>query len=170
MQVVKLPLIVALTAAAFLTAACSRAPENKEAIRQGVMDHLQRNTGLDMNAMTVDVTDVKYRGNEADATVSFKPKNMPGQGMSMRYTLAQKDGKWTVQGKAGGGGGEVHPGAGTPGGGAAPGGGAMGGGAMPPGHPPMGGGTMGSGASGGGAMPPGHPPVGAANPRTGSNK
>ena len=86
-----------------LAAGCSRAPKNNEAIRQAVIDHLTNNTGLDVNSMNIDVTSVQYRGDEADAVVSFQPKNMPGGGMAMNYTLEAKGNKWIVKKKAGSG-------------------------------------------------------------------
>jgi hypothetical protein len=86
---------------ALLTLACNRAPKNNEAIRQGVVEHLRKQSGLDVNAMNIDVTNVTYRGNEADATVAFKPKGVPGEGMSMNYTLENQSGKWVVKRRAG---------------------------------------------------------------------
>ena len=115
---------------ALLAAACNRAPKNNEAIRQAVVEHLQKNTGLDLNAMTVEVTSVQYRDKEADAVVSFQPKNAPGGGMSMNYTLETQGGKWVVRKRAG-----SEMGHGGPEGGPA-------GGQMPPGHPPAGAGQQ----------------------------
>jgi len=126
---------------------CNRAPKNNEAIRQAVMDHLTKNTGLDVNSMKIDVTSVQYHGNAADAVVRFEPKNMPGGGMSMNYSLEVRGNKWAVIKKAGGG--SPHPGAELPAGAA---------GEMPPGHPAAGGASPGTGA-----LPPGHPPM-SANP------
>ncbi len=136
-----------------LAAGCSRAPKNNEAIRQAVVDHLTKNTGLDVNSMKIDVTSVQYRGNEADATVSFQPKNMPGGGMSIKYTLESKGNKWLVKKKAGSGMGGAHPGAEMPGGAA---------GQMPPGHPS-------TGDQPSGALPPGHPSMGS-QPETPAKK
>lgn len=76
--------------------------------------------------MEVEVTAVSFRQNEADATVSFRPKGVsdPGAGMQMQYTLERKDNRWVVKGRKEAG--------------AAPHGGAMQGGGMPAGHPPVG--------------------------------
>jgi hypothetical protein len=138
---------------ALLAAGCSRAPKNNEAIRQAVMDHLTKNTGLDVNSMKIDVASVQYRGNEADAVVRFQPKNMPGGGMSITYTLESKGNKWSVKKKAGSGMG-AHPGAEMPG---------AAGSEMPSGHPAP------SGAQPSGALPPGHPPM-ASTPDTPAKK
>lgn len=111
-----------------LLAACSRDIENTNAVRQGVIDHLSGRSGLDVSSMQVEVTKVSFRKDEADATVSFRPKGSadPSSGMEMRYTLERKGGRWVVKGKADMGG---H-GEGGSGGAAMPG--------MPPGHPPAG--------------------------------
>ena len=117
----------------FYLAACNRAPESKDAVRQGIMDHLGKNTGLDLKAMDVDVSNVNFQGDKATATVSFKPKSSPDAGMSMNYSLERQGTKWIVQKTAGSGG---HGGAAAP----------------PPSQPPV-------GDPAGGALPAGHPPV-----------
>ena len=115
--------------------ACNRAPESKEAVREGIVDHLNKNTGLDLKAMDVDVRDVTFKGNQATASVAFKPKTSPEAGMTMNYTLERQGKKWVVQqkaGSAGGHGGAMGPGpdAVTPAKPATPG-------DLPPGHPPV---------------------------------
>jgi hypothetical protein len=143
-KIALLGLLVALTA-------CNKGLQNKDAVRQGVLDYLSQRTDLSMSGMTVDVTNVTFRDGKADADVSFTAKGGPASGgMTMRYTLEQKDNKWVVVGKADSGRGP-HGGA-----------------AMPPDmanpHGGMGGGVdterPGGGASGSGGMPPGHPAVG----------
>ncbi|MEJ7605787.1 MAG: hypothetical protein WKF37_05865 [Bryobacteraceae bacterium] len=79
-----------LACAAFLTLSCNRAPENKEAVKRGVIEHLTKNSGLDLGSMNVEVTNVTFSGNEAIAAISFQPKGSPGQGMNMNYTLSVK--------------------------------------------------------------------------------
>ena len=50
--------------------------------------------------MTVSMTNLEMKGNEADATVSIAPAGgNPAQGMSMKYHLEQKGEKWVVVGK-----------------------------------------------------------------------
>ena len=55
-----------------LLAGCNRGIENKEAVRQAVLDHLANHAGLNVGSMQVDVVSVSFRQNEADATVSFR--------------------------------------------------------------------------------------------------
>ena len=102
---------------------CQRANQDKEAIRQGVLDYIAAK--VNVSAMDVDVTSIAFKGNEADATVAFRAKGAaPGSGLEMRYTLEQKSGKWVVKDKAEAGG-SPHS-AGAP---------ASGGATLPPGHP-----------------------------------
>jgi hypothetical protein len=133
-----------LLTAALLLAGCNRAPESKEAVRSAVMDHLAKNTGLDVNSMTIDVGDVKFEGDKALAIVSFRPKSSPDAGMTMNYTLERHGAKWIVakRPESGGHGAEAQPPA------------AQSGGEMPAGHPPVGGSQKGASD-----LPPGHPPV-----------
>lgn len=121
-------------------AACNRGgPQTKESVREGVIEHLTKKAGLDVTSMDVDIASVSFRGNEADAVVSFRPKGSgdPSSGMQMKYTLENHSGKWVVKGRA--------ESAGAPHGGAPSG--------MPSGHPPTG------QAPGNPSMPPDHPPV-----------
>jgi outer membrane murein-binding lipoprotein Lpp len=118
---------IALLAAALLLAACARKNiENKEAIRQAVVEYLnsrQAQTGLDMSAMDVNVTAMTFERDTARATVDFRIKNGEG-GMQFNYTLDRKGDKWVVQPKADAGG---HAGA-LPGGDKGPT-------ELPPNHP-----------------------------------
>jgi len=81
--------------------ACNKAPQTKEAVKQGVVEHLGKGAGLDMSSMDVEVTAVSFAENQAKATVSFRPKSAPDQGMMMNYTLESKGNKWIVLKKAG---------------------------------------------------------------------
>jgi hypothetical protein len=117
-----------LLASVLLLGACNRAPQTKDAIKQAIVQHLQaKGSGLDMNSMSVEVVALTFNDKQAHATVSFRPKSQPDQGMEMSYTLEAKGNKWDVVGKAGSGGtphGQPPEGAPT---------------GLPPGHPPMGG-------------------------------
>lgn len=123
--------MIATLLVALLLSGCSQNIESKEAVRKGVISHLSGRAGLDVNSMDVEVTAVSFRGAEADATVSFRPKGSgdASAGMQMQYTLERKGNEWTVKGKREAG---ASPHGGMPG---APGGGA---GNLPQGHPPVG--------------------------------
>jgi hypothetical protein len=95
-------------------AACNGAKKNNDAVRQGVVDYLV-SKGFDIpKAMTVSMTNLEMKGNEADATVSIAPAGgNPAQGMSMKYHLEQKGEKWVVIGKQDAAGGSPHGGGGA---------------------------------------------------------
>ena len=119
--------VLPLTAVLATLAGCSRGLETKEAVRQGVIDHLAAKSGISVGAMQIEVASVSFRGKEADATVIFRAKGAQGgPGMTMNYTLEQKGSRWVVKSRADAGG-MPHVGAGAPAG------------QMPPGHPPVGG-------------------------------
>ena len=86
-------------------AACNGAKKNNDAVRQGVVDYLT-SKGFDIpKAMTVNVTNVEMKGDQADATVSITPTGgAPAQGMNMKYHLEQKGDKWAVVGRQDSGG------------------------------------------------------------------
>ena len=91
-------------------AACSRGLDDKEAVRQGVIDHLAARQ-FNMPGMSVELKSVKFDGDHADAVVSIAPKDAPaGAGMTLPYKLERREGKWVVIG----GSGSPHPGAAMP--------------------------------------------------------
>jgi hypothetical protein len=118
----------------FILSSCAKDIQNKDAVRQGIVDHLKarKNLDLDLSSMQLEITALTFRENEAEATVSFVPNGAaPSQGMSMKYTLVREGSAWKVKQKA-----EATNNPHTGGGAAVPGmppGGAV----LPPGHPPM---------------------------------
>jgi hypothetical protein len=123
---------IGLAVVALLLAACGQKNiENKEAIRQAVIDYLmsrQAQTGLDMSTMDVNVTAMAFERDTARATVEFRVKNSDA-GMQLNYTLDRKGDKWVVQARqdSGQGHGVVLPEGGAPGN--------PGSTQLPPGHP-----------------------------------
>src|ERR1019366_1732096 len=113
-------------------AGCNRSSQSRDAVRQGIVDHLQARQ-FNMATMDLDLTSVQFKGAHADATVSVYAKGTSAaQGMSMKYQLEQQGGKWVVVGRndAGGaphGGAVATPGGAMPGAGSPPRGGGRGG-------------------------------------------
>jgi hypothetical protein len=122
----------ATCAAAFLVlVACGgRDIQNKEAVRQGVIEYLTARAPqmtLDLSTMQIDVVALTFGANEAHATMSFRPKGTTEGGMQIAYDLDRKGNKWVVRPRTEG----TNPhGAGAPPAQPAPG--------LPPGHPPVG--------------------------------
>jgi len=62
------------------------------------MERLQAHSGLDLKTLDVTTTSVSFDKNMAYATVAFHPKSDPtvNGGMTMKYTLEERSGKWVV--------------------------------------------------------------------------
>jgi hypothetical protein len=144
---VKLPLLGVAMALAALSG-CSKNIDTTDAVKQGVLHDIPKD--VNVGAMDVTVASVQFRGQEADAVVSFAPKGGPPM-MSMNYTMERKGNEWHIRKRATG---DLQkhavqaPAGMAPTGGTAP---PLSGNEtqLPPGHPPMGG--------TGSQIPPGHP-------------
>ena len=80
-------------------AGCNRGAQDKDAVRQGVLDHLTQ-VQLNVASMSVEVTSVQFNGDQAQATVTFTPKGgTAAQSMSMQYQMEKKGGRWSVVGR-----------------------------------------------------------------------
>ena len=89
--------------AALVLAACAKNIDNREAVQAGIIRDVAKR-GVNVEQMDVNVTSVSFRGNEADAMVSFVPKGgAPNSGVSMKYTLERVKDEWAIKGRAGSG-------------------------------------------------------------------
>ena len=88
------PLLLAVV----ILASCRNELETREKVQQAIFQRLQRSAGLDVNSLDVTTTSLTFEKNLAYATVAFHPKGDPGvnSGMTMKYTLEDKNGKWVV--------------------------------------------------------------------------
>ncbi len=91
--------VLGLSAALLLGGGCKKQPSDNEAIRVGIMQHLNAVGTLNMSAMEMDIRSVSVNGNQAHAEVEFWPKTgaPPGAGMQIAYNLEKRDGAWVVQ-------------------------------------------------------------------------
>jgi len=122
------------------TGACKMKTDNKDAIRDGVVKHIAGMSGLNVNNMTVTVTQATVNGDTAQASVDIRAKNSDPSAppMQMVYQMQKQGNEWVVV-KSQPTGGMQHP---APGEMPPPG-------QMPPGHPATGGAN--------GQMPANHP-------------
>jgi hypothetical protein len=116
--------ITFLVAAILALAGCRGGNQDREAVRQGILDHLAE-AGFSNQNMDVSLASLQFNGDKADAVVQIAPKGANHeQGMQMRYSLQQKGSRWVVVGRGdtgAGHGGAIAPGAANPhGGGAMP--------------------------------------------------
>jgi hypothetical protein len=97
--------------AALFAAGCKKQPSDNDAIRAGILQHLNGVGTLNMGAMEMDIRSVSINGNQAHAEVVFRPKTgaPPGVGMQVAYNLEKRDGAWAVQKTLSTGGMIQHP-------------------------------------------------------------
>jgi hypothetical protein len=116
-----------LLACAFLTA-CRDDLKTKEKVQEAIVERLRAHSGLDLKDLDVTTTGVNFEKDKATATVAFHPKGDASinSGMTMKYALEERDGKWVVTGvnNSGNGALSAHPPM-TPGD------------QLPPGHPSL---------------------------------
>jgi hypothetical protein len=85
--------------AALLLAGCSKNIDTTEAVRDGIIKDISKT--IDVGSMDVTVTSVSFREKEADATVSYTPKGMPGtQAMVMSYALERQGDEWKIKSRS----------------------------------------------------------------------
>jgi hypothetical protein len=93
----------ALVAAAVLLGACAKDIQNKQALKDAVIEYLNARmsqTGLDVSRMDVDVSGMTFERDQARATVVFRPKgSTEGAGTTMNYSFDRKGDKWVVHGR-----------------------------------------------------------------------
>jgi len=72
--------------------------KTKEKVQAAILDRLESHSCLDLKSMDVATTNLSFEKNLAYATVAFHPKGDPSVngGMTMKYTLEARDGKWVV--------------------------------------------------------------------------
>ncbi len=115
-----------LGVALLFSVACKSKPDDKEAIKAGVIKHLASVQGLNVPNMEVNVTRYSVTGNQATAQVEIRAKSGDNAGgtMNLSYSMEKRADEWVVLKGAPAGGTLQHP---------APG--EMPSGALPPGHP-----------------------------------
>jgi hypothetical protein len=120
---------VTLLVVAVLLSGCGNGIKSKEKVQEAIINRIEARSGLDVKALDITTTSVTFDKNMAYATVAFHPKGDTtlNGGMTMKYTLEARDGKWNVvnvgdsQGHTQGHGMSANgPGA-----------------SLPPGHPPV---------------------------------
>jgi len=107
----RFPVFILLAAAA-LAAACARQSiDTKPAVEAALRAYLTQRPGLAMDKMDMEVKDVKFKGETAEADVVFRVKDGEGE-MAMRYTLRRQGDQWVVErgGQTGASGAEMPPG------------------------------------------------------------
>ncbi len=88
--------------------------ESKGAVQSAIEAHLKQRPNILLANMTLEVQDVKFRGDRADAEVIYHSKESPELAVRVRYVLRRAGDHWEVESNspAGGGGSTPHSSAG----------------------------------------------------------
>lgn len=95
----KFALTLGIFVALLFGAGCKQQQSDNDAIRVGIMQHIDGVGTLNISAMEMDIRSVSINGNQAHADVVFRPKTgaPAGAGMQVAYNLEKRDGAWVVQ-------------------------------------------------------------------------
>ena len=93
----------------------SKGPESKEAVQAAIEAHLAQRQNLMLANMTVEVQDVKFKDDTAEAQVNFRSKQASDLVVGVRYLLRRSGDTWKVESSSptSGMGGATHGGMGT---------------------------------------------------------
>ena len=94
----------AIVLAMATVASCSRGINSKSAVERAIEAHLERNSNLALNAFTTEISDVKFKGDNAEAVVKFQSKEAPHMSVQVQYMLRKEGDHWVVQSSSGMGG------------------------------------------------------------------
>ena len=110
-------ILIGIVAVACLTVMCAkREAASKAEVREAIETHLKERPNLMMANMDLELQDVKFSGDTADAQVQFRSKQSPSLVVGVSYKLRRVDGRWKVESTSStsGMGGSPHGGGGTP--------------------------------------------------------
>ena len=109
--------LVCLVGLGMVLAGCSRSngPQSKEAVKAAIEAHLAQRKNVVLSNMTLEVQDVKFTGDTAEAQVNFRSKQASDLVVGVRYLLRRSGDTWKVESSSptSGMGGAAHGGMGT---------------------------------------------------------
>lgn len=110
--------LVCLVGLTLVGSGCSKSggTQSKEAVQAAIERYLQKQSNLALSNMTLEVQDVKFQGDRAEAEVKFRSKQAPDLAVGVHYVLRRAGEQWEVQSSAAssGMGGTPHGGAAGP--------------------------------------------------------
>ena len=108
-------LLISSLGLALLVSGCAKREglQSKEALQAGIERYLQKQSKIALSNMTMEIQDVKFQGDRAEAQVKFRSKQAPDLAVGVHYVLRRAGDEWEVQSSsaAGGMGGNPHAGA-----------------------------------------------------------
>ena len=70
---------------------------SKAAVEEAVAEHLKHRPGVVFENMTVEVSDVTFKGDTAEATVKLRSKQTPNLAVAVLYKLQRAGHGWRVE-------------------------------------------------------------------------
>lgn len=91
--------LAGLTILALVMSGCAkdRGAQSKSAVRAAIEEHLRQRPNVVWGNMTLEVQEVKFTGDMAEAEVRFRSKQSPELAVGVRYTLRKMGERWQVQ-------------------------------------------------------------------------
>ncbi len=86
-----------------------RGPETKSAVREALEVHLKQRPNLLMANMTMEVQEVKFSGDRAEALVKYQSKQAAEVSVLVRYVLRKSGKSWEVESSSPAGGAPMVP-------------------------------------------------------------
>jgi hypothetical protein len=90
--------LVVLTAVG--VTACGRFGDQKKAVQTAIEEHLKQRANMMFQNMTLEIREVKFDGDTADAQTVLRSKQSPNIAVGVRYLLRRSGGKWQVESSA----------------------------------------------------------------------
>jgi hypothetical protein len=111
-------LLVCSLGFALLTSGCGKPGgiQSKAAVQAAIEKHLQQRPNVTMKNLTLEVQEVKFEGDKAEAQVKFQSKQSADLTVNVRYMLRRVGDHWEVESASATGGmaGNPHAGVGAP--------------------------------------------------------
>jgi uncharacterized protein YhdP len=81
------------------SAACNRLSgvHSKAAVQEAIEEHLKQQRNVVFQNMTVEVGDVAFSGDSAQAQVKFRSKQAPNMAVGVQYKLRRSGNGWKVE-------------------------------------------------------------------------
>jgi len=81
------------------SAACNRSSgvHSKAAVQEAIEEHLKQQPNVVFQNMTVEVGEVAFRGDTAEAQVKFRSKQAPNMAVGVQYKLRRSGNGWKVE-------------------------------------------------------------------------
>jgi hypothetical protein len=95
-------MLACLIGLGLLLTGCNKAdgPQSKAAVQAAIEAHLQLRQNVVLSNMTLEVQDVKFSGETAEAQVNFRSKQAADLVVGVRYVLRRSGDTWKVESSA----------------------------------------------------------------------